>query len=59
MIRWHYKRETFDIKDVAAPEFEDRLNALGREGWELATVLQQERHGYSHEVYCVFRRPEG
>lgn len=56
MTRWEYRRLDLDIADVPKPAFEEALNALGREGWELVASLQHERHGYSHEVHLVFKR---
>lgn len=55
-MRWQYKRVNLDIGDVPQDAFEQRLDALGREGWELVATIQHERHGYSHEVHLVFKR---
>jgi hypothetical protein len=57
MHGWEYKRLDLDIADVAGGAFEDRLQALGAARWELVTAIQHERHGYSHEVHLVFKRP--
>ncbi len=56
-MRWEYKRVNLDIQDVPEPRFEVELNRLGKAGWELVSVVQHERHGYSHEVHLVFKRP--
>jgi hypothetical protein len=56
-MRWQYKRVNLDIGDVPGTSFQDRLDELGEEGWELVATLQHERHGYSHEVHLVFKRP--
>lgn len=55
-MRWQYKRVDLDIADVAGPSFEQRLDRLGAEGWELVTAVQHARHGYSHEVHLLFKR---
>jgi|CXWL01.1.fsa_nt_gi hypothetical protein len=57
MIRWEYKRATFEIAMIAKGDFDEKLNALGSEGWELTTTTERERHGHTHEVHFVFRRP--
>jgi len=56
-MRWQYKRVNLAIGDVPQSAFQDQLDALGAEGWELVATLQHERHGYSHEVHLVFKRP--
>jgi hypothetical protein len=56
VMRWEYKRINLQIGDVPQVEFEDDLNALGAQGWELVATLQHARHGYSHEVHLVFKR---
>jgi hypothetical protein len=56
-MRWEYKRVDLDIGDVAGAGFESQLDGIGGEGWELVTAVQHERHGYSHEVHLVFKRP--
>lgn len=55
-MRWEYRRVDLDIAQVAKAGFEQTLNALGAEGWELVSAIQHERHGYSHEVHLVFKR---
>lgn len=57
-MRWRYKRVDIDITDVGGVRFEERLDGLGADGWELVTALQHERHGYSHEVHLLFKRAE-
>jgi hypothetical protein len=59
LMRWRYKRVDLDIAEVNQAVFEERLNRLGAEGWELVTALQHERHGYSHEVHLLFKREDG
>ena len=56
-MRWEYKRMDLDISDLGGAGFEEQLNRLGSDGWELSFAVQRERHGYSHEVHMVFKRP--
>jgi len=56
MTKWAYKRATFDILDVEKPDFEARLEAFGREGWELVTCFDRERGGNSKECFFLFKR---
>jgi hypothetical protein len=56
-MRWQYRRVNLDIADVAADGFEALLMRLGDDAWELVTAVQHARHGYSHEVHLVFKRP--
>lgn len=58
-MRWQYKRVNLDIGEVPQTAFQDQLDALGEDGWELVATLQHARHGYSHEVHLVFKRPLG
>jgi hypothetical protein len=56
MNRWEYKCLRFtmlEFSDVG----EARLNASGDEGWEVVAVVGSERHGYSHDVTFVLKRP--
>ncbi|MDB4994478.1 MAG: hypothetical protein JWM74_1910 [Myxococcaceae bacterium] len=56
-MSWEYKTVGVKVTDVAAESFDERLNALGNEGWELAATVVHEHHGYSTEVHFVFKRP--
>jgi len=56
-MRWEYKRSSLLITEVAEAGFEDQLNALGGDGWELVSALHHDRNGYTRDVYLVFRRP--
>lgn len=53
---WEYRRVTLSAHQIATPELEEHLNALGRQGWELVATLAQERHGYTHEAHFIFRK---
>lgn len=56
-MRWEYKRVDVEIGDVSEGAFEDRLNALGEDGWELTSTIDHQRHGFSQHVHLVFKRP--
>jgi hypothetical protein len=56
-MRWEYKRIRVEVGEVSEDDFEERLNALGLEGWELAFAIEPQRHGFSQHVYIVFKRP--
>lgn len=57
MAKWAYKRVTFDIFEIETPEFEKKLNDLGREGWELVDSFDRERGGNSKECFFLFKKP--
>lgn len=57
MDRYEYRVLQADIGQLKHEDFEEKLNAMGREGWNLITSVAHERHGYSHEVHFVFSRP--
>lgn len=56
-MRWEYKRVNVEIGEVTSDDFEERLNDLGAEGWEVAFAIDQQRHGFSKHVYVVLKRP--
>lgn len=56
MTKWTYKRVMFDILEIAEPAFEDKLNAIGAEGWELVSTFDRERGGNSKECFFLFKR---
>ena len=39
-----------------ADEWEDELNALGEQGWELVTRIERNREGYTTRALLVFKR---
>jgi hypothetical protein len=49
-VKWEYKRVVQNLARDEAPT-EGELNALGAEGWELATIIQD-----SPLVYLYFKR---
>lgn len=56
MHKYEYKRVTVDIVDVEKPTFEEGLNALGAQGWELVSAFDRERGGNSKEVFFIYKR---
>ena len=63
MQNWEYKTIKVDTKGLRGgildtTEFDDELNKLGREGWELvATFDTNIANGASREAVAVFKRP--
>jgi hypothetical protein len=55
---WEYRSIDIPVFDVGKPVFEQRLNALGAEGWELTMGLQHLHHGTPTHVYIVLKRPK-
>ncbi len=65
MLRWEYKTVKLNtsgwflggILDTTA--FDQLLNQLGAEGWELVSAFDTNQvQGASREVVAVFKRPE-
>lgn len=56
MVKWAYKRITFDIFEIAEGDFEKKLDDAGRDGWELVTSFDRERGGNSKECFFIFKR---
>ncbi|MFO0665843.1 MAG: DUF4177 domain-containing protein [Polyangiaceae bacterium] len=56
MHKFEYKRVTVDIVEVEKATFEENLNALGKQGWELVSAFDRERGGNSKEVFFIFKR---
>ncbi|WP_438432644.1 DUF4177 domain-containing protein [Gorillibacterium sp. sgz500922] len=60
--RWEYKSIHLKTGGVMGglldkDEFEERLNALGHEGWELVSVFDTNQgYGATRQVVAVFKR---
>ena len=39
-----------------ADEWEQELNALGQQGWELVTRIERNREGYTTRALLIFKR---
>jgi len=57
-MRWEYKvveaKRSFMSGGIKTEAFEQQLNELGRDGWELVTVNQNQ----IHKVVAVLKRPK-
>lgn len=64
-MRWEYKVHTFESKSFLPgkfkwEEFQDELNRLGRDGWELVNTFDTNGfHGMSAAVVTLFKRSMG
>ncbi|HYE09430.1 MAG TPA: DUF4177 domain-containing protein [Patescibacteria group bacterium] len=62
MERWEYKTIKVNTKGFAGgileiQEFDNELNKMGSEGWELVSCFDtNQSHGSSREVVAVFKR---
>lgn len=54
MTKWEYKTVYLDLDDFSLTEAEERLNALGAEGWELVRVPTPVP---GVTAFCIFKRP--
>lgn len=52
---WEYQLLSIDTRAAALPD-EERLNALGSEGWILAGMLDERVSSSGHSVYYYFAR---
>lgn len=53
MTKWEYRALYLDLDDFSLNEAEERLNALGAEGWELVRV-PTPAPGVT--TFCIFKR---
>ena len=64
MIRWEYKTARFEIAGFLNPKVDPAtldasLHQLGREGWELVSMLFVSAELKRSSVVGVFKRPAG
>jgi hypothetical protein len=65
MDRWEYKSIKIEVrgfwtKKLDVNEFDDQLNSLGSDGWELVSCFDTSQYqGESKEVIAVFKRKRG
>jgi hypothetical protein len=56
--QWEYHVLTVDVREAPLPDAE-QLNALGKEGWILVSILDESASGKGHRVHYYFaRRPQ-
>jgi len=55
MSQWHYHIEKYTLKDLADPDY---LNKLGEQGWELVSLyrLTGTRSGIQMKWLAVFKK---
>lgn len=58
MRRWQYTRTVVEGAALIRGEADVEMQRLGRDGWELVVAVPREKHGYSHEVCLVWKRPD-
>ncbi len=63
-MKWEYTTVTFEAKGwflggiLDEKQFNQRLNQMGQEGWELVSVFDTNMHeGVTRYVVAVFKRP--
>ncbi len=54
-MRWEYHVLTLDSREDPLPDA-DQLNALGKEGWILVSILDENASGKGHRVHYYFVR---
>ena len=53
MQKWEYEVVTFNVALL-----NEKLNHMGKDGWELAGVLQKHPNvGSSSDILCIFKKP--
>ncbi|MDL2274009.1 DUF4177 domain-containing protein [Oscillospiraceae bacterium OttesenSCG-928-G22] len=61
MERFEYFTLVYDTKGLSGgkvePDFQDRLNELGSEGWELVnSVATNQGNGFTRCIVAIFKR---
>jgi hypothetical protein len=54
-LHWEYHVLTIDSREDSLPDTE-QLNALGKEGWILVSILDENASGKGHRVHYYFVR---
>ncbi len=54
---WEYKAIHLDDDELAPDKLTERLNELGKSGWELVSVMQRSAHGYTRGGTFLMKRP--
>lgn len=55
--QWEYSRLVVDGLALVRGEADEELSRLGRDGWELVTAVNRDKHGTQHEVCFIWKRP--
>jgi hypothetical protein len=62
-MKWEYNTVMFEASGwyggvLDGKQFNDRLNLLGADGWELVSVFDTNKHpGMTRDVIAVLKRP--
>lgn len=54
--KWSYTRLVVRSHELGE-KLDQELAALGGEGWELVTTVPHDRHGNTHDIHLIFKRP--
>lgn len=57
MDRWKYLRVVVDGGALIRGEADAEIERIGAEGWELASAVPRDHHGYQKEVCLIFKQP--
>ena len=62
-MKWEYKTERLTGVPIFGfqfdeNEFENHINELGQQEWEIASTFSIDRSGYTKEVIVLFKRPK-
>lgn len=63
-MQWEYKTQRFEVSGllksaIDTDKFDGALHQLGREGWELVTMMYIDAELRKAAVFGVFKRPAG